>query len=138
MSAKDLFHNEVKRALEKADWTITNDPLELEWEEVRVKIDLAAEKLIAAQRAETKIAIEIKSFISPSPISEFHTALGQFLNYRLLLETQDSDRQLYLAIPIDTYISFFQSIFAQTTIQRYQLKLIIYNPITEEIVTWID
>jgi hypothetical protein len=138
MSAKDLFHNEVKRALEKADWIITNDPLELEWEEVRVKIDLAAEKLIAAQRAETKIAIEIKSFISPSPISEFHTALGQFLNYRLLLETQDSDRQLYLAIPIDTYISFFQSIFAQTTIQRYQLKLIIYNPITEEIVTWID
>jgi CRISPR/Cas system-associated exonuclease Cas4 (RecB family) len=138
MSAKDLFHNEVKRALEKADWTITNDPLELEWEEVRVKIDLAAEKLIAAQRAETKIAIEIKSFISPSPISEFHTALGQFLNYRLLLETQDSDRQLYLAIPIDTYISFFQSIFAQTTIQRYQLKLIIYNPVTEEIVTWID
>jgi CRISPR/Cas system-associated exonuclease Cas4 (RecB family) len=138
MSAKDLFHNEVKRALEKADWTITNDPLELEWEEVRVKIDLAAEKLIAAQRAETKIAIEIKSFISPSPISEFHTALGQFLNYRLLLETQESDRQLYLAIPIDTYISFFQSIFAQTTIQRYQLKLIIYNPVTEEIVTWID
>jgi len=138
MSAKDLFHNEVKRALEKADWTITHDPLELEWEEVRVKIDLAAEKLIAAQRAETKIAIEIKSFISPSPINEFHTALGQFLNYRLLLETQDSDRQLYLAIPIDTYISFFQSIFAQTTIQRYQLKLIVYNPITEEIVTWID
>ncbi len=138
MSAKDLFHNEVKRALEKADWTITNDPLELEWVEVRVKIDLAAEKLIAAQRAETKIAIEIKSFISPSPISEFHTALGQFLNYRLLLETQEPDRQLYLAIPQDTYISFFQSIFAQTTIQRYQLKLIIYNPIIEEIVTWID
>jgi hypothetical protein len=25
--AKDLFHNEVRRALEKEGWLITNDPL---------------------------------------------------------------------------------------------------------------
>ena len=48
MAAKDLFHEAVRRGLEKAQWTITNDPLELEWEEVKVKIDLAAERLIAA------------------------------------------------------------------------------------------
>ena len=84
MSAKDIFHDAVKHGLEEEQWHISNDPLELEWEEVKVKIDLAAERMIAAERDEEKIAVEIKSFISPSPISDFHTALGQFLNYRIM------------------------------------------------------
>lgn len=138
MSKKDLFHDAVRKALEKEEWHISKDPLELEWEEVKVKIDLAADKIIAAEKAEKKIAVEIKSFLSSSPISEFHTALGQFLNYRLLLEIQEPNRQLYLAIPVDIYTTFFQSTFAQATIQRYQLKLIVYNPITEEIVRWTE
>ncbi|HEY9707416.1 MAG TPA: element excision factor XisH family protein, partial [Oculatellaceae cyanobacterium] len=75
MAAKDLFHEAVRRGLEKDQWTITDDPLELEWEEVKVKIDLAAERLIAAERGEKKIAVEIKSFIGTSAISDFHTAL---------------------------------------------------------------
>lgn len=137
MSAKDLFHDAVKHALQKEQWQISNDPLELEWEEVKVKIDLAAERLIAAERGEDKIAVEIKSFIGPSPISDFHTALGQFLNYRIMLEAKEAERQLYLAIPIEIYETFFQSKFTQTVIQAYQLKLIIYHPVLEEIVTWI-
>jgi len=138
MSAKDLFHDAVRRGLEKDQWRISSDPLELEWEEVKVKIDLAAERLIAAERGETKIAVEIKSFISPSPISDFHTALGQFLNYRIMLEAKEPDRQLYLAVPMETYNTFFQSRFAQTAIERHQLDLIVYNPILEEIVQWIS
>jgi hypothetical protein len=137
MSAKDLFHGAVRRGLEKDQWSISSDPLELEWEEVTVKIDLAAERLIAAERGEEKIAVEIKSFIGTSAISDFHTALGQFLNYRMMLEVNDPDRQLYLAVPIETYETFFQSRFAQATIARHQLKLIVYAPIAEEIVTWI-
>jgi hypothetical protein len=81
--------------------------LELVWEDIKVKIDIAAEKLIAAERDEEKIAVEIKSFISPSPISDFHTALGQFLSYRIMLENRDPDRQLYLAVPIEAYKTFF-------------------------------
>lgn len=136
MTAKDLFHAAVKRGLEKDHWTITNDPLELEWEEVKVKIDLAAERLIAAERGEEKIAVEIKSFIGTSAISDFHMALGQFLNYRIMLEVNQPDRQLYLAVPLETYETFFQSQFAQTAITRYQLKLVVYEPIAEEIVQW--
>lgn len=138
MSAKDIFHEAVKRGLEKDQWRISSDPLELEWEEVKVKIDLAAERLIAAERGEEKIAVEIKSFVSPSPISDFHTALGQFLNYRIMLEAKDPDRQLYLAVPLETYETFFQSRFAQVAIERHQLKIIVYNPISEEIVRWIS
>jgi hypothetical protein len=45
-------------------------------------IDLGAERLIAAEQAGRKIAVEVKSFLAPSRISEFYVALGQFLTYR--------------------------------------------------------
>ncbi len=95
-----------------------------------MKIELAAEQLIAAERGEEKIAVEIKSFISPSPISDFHTALGQFLNYKIMLEVKDPTRQLNLAIPLHTYDSFFQSRFAQVAIERHKLKVIVFNRLT--------
>jgi hypothetical protein len=136
--AKDLFHDAVRRGLEKEQWVVTDDPLELEWEEVAVKIDLGAERLIAAERDREKIAVEIKSFIGTSAINDFHTALGQFLNYRIMLEVKEPDRLLYLAVPLETYRTFFQSRFAQVAIQRHQLKLIVYESITEEIVQWIN
>ncbi|NET44515.1 XisH family protein [Okeania sp. SIO2B3] len=138
MAAKDIFHEAVKRALEKDQWIITKDPLELEWEEVLVKIDLGAERLIAANRGNEKIAVEIKSFVSISAISSFHTALGQFLNYRIMLEVNDPERLLYLAVPVEAYQTFFQSRLAQVVIKPYQLKLIIYKPKTEEIIQWIS
>jgi hypothetical protein len=136
--AKDLFHDAVRHGLEKNQWIVTDDPLELDWEEITVKIDLAAERLIAAERGNEKIAVEIKSFIGTSAISDFHTALGQFLNYRIMLEVNEPDRLLYLAVPFETYQTFFQSRFAQVAIERHQLKLIVYNPFKEEIVQWIN
>ncbi|NEQ73537.1 MAG: fatty-acid oxidation protein subunit alpha [Okeania sp. SIO2C9] len=138
MAAKDIFHEAVKRALEKDQLIITKEPLELEWEEVIVKINLGAERLIAANRGNEKIAVEIKSFVSISAISSFHTALGQFLNYRIMLEVNDPERLLYLAVPVEAYQTFFQSRLAQVVIKPYQLKLIIYKPKTEEIIQWIS
>jgi XisH protein len=79
--AKDVFHQQVKNALIKDGWIITNDPLTIRISEaVKVQIDLAAENAIAAERGIEKIAVEIKSFIAGSDINEFHTALGQYLN----------------------------------------------------------
>ncbi len=138
MSRKDVFHESVKRGLEKEQWQISSDPLELQWDEIKVKIDLAAERLIAAERGEEKIAVEIKSFVSPSLISDFHTALGQFLVYRIMLDEKQPDRLLYLAVPKEVYKTFFQSRFAQTAIEQHKLKLIVYNPKLEEIEQWID
>ncbi|MEB3181352.1 MAG: XisH family protein [Nostocaceae cyanobacterium] len=138
MSARDLFHEAVKRGLQKQQWVITHDPLEVELEEVTLKIDLGAERLIAAERANEKIAVEVKSFASNSAVSEFHTALGQFLNYHIILEENESDRLLYLAVPEETYQTFFQTRLAQIAVRRHQLKLIVYDPILEEIVRWIN
>jgi hypothetical protein len=85
MPARDIAHQSVKQALIRDGWTITDDPLFIQYETVEVFIDLGAEKLIAAEKDGLYIAVEIKSFITPSIISEFHTALGQFLNYHYLL-----------------------------------------------------
>ncbi len=103
-----------------------------------MKIDIAAERLIAAEREEEKIAVEVKSFISASPVSDFHVALGQFLNYRLMLEVKEPDRKLYLAVPLETYETFFQGEFMQVTTERHKLRILVYEPMLEEIVRWID
>ena len=50
MPAKDIFHNTVKIGLEKEGWEITSDPLYLDFGGIEIYIDLAAEKLIAAER----------------------------------------------------------------------------------------
>ncbi len=78
MPAKDLYHDAVCTALIKDGWTITDDPLILKIGRRSVFVDLGAEKLIAAERGSDKIAVEIKSFLSPSPINDLETAWGQF------------------------------------------------------------
>ena len=136
MSARDLFHQAVRIALEKQQWLITHDPLELQFEGSKVKIDLGAERLIAAEKGEERIAVEIKSFASNSAVSEFHTALGQFLNYQIMLEDTESQRVLYLAVPEETYVSFFQTRLASIAVERHKVKMIVYNPVKEVIVKW--
>ena len=55
--AKDLFHNNVKIALEKDGWKITYDPYQLRYGMADVYIDLAAEEAIAAEKGGRKIAV---------------------------------------------------------------------------------
>ncbi|MEL6461032.1 MAG: XisH family protein [Cyanobacteria bacterium J06621_15] len=139
MSARDKFHESVKKGLQKEEWVITHDPLRLEFsEEDEVRIDLGAERLLAAKKKDEKIAVEIKSFLSDSALSDFHLALGQFLNYRLVLKEQDKERILYLAVPTYAYESFFQRDLPKAVIKQYQLKLIVYDPVEEVIIKWIN
>lgn len=91
MSAKDIFHETVKQALQKEQWVITNDPLRFKFGNVNFQVDLGAERLLAAQRKGEKIAVEIKSFLNPSAITDFYSALGQFLSYRLALEATEPE-----------------------------------------------
>lgn len=138
MPARDLFHDAVKNALVKDGWTITDDPLHLKISvKVDVFIDLGAEKMFAAEKGTEKIAVEVKSFAGKSAISEFHTALGQFLNYQDALEIKEADRVLFLAIPVDTYETFFQDDFIASSVQKRNLRLLVYNALTEEITRWI-
>lgn len=72
MPAKDIFHDAVRIGLEKDGWVITDDPLRIEVGDVEMYIDLGAEQVLAAEREGEKIAVEIKSFIGTSNISQFH------------------------------------------------------------------
>ncbi len=102
-----------------------------------MSIDLAAEKLIAAEREGEKIAVEVKSFLEKSSaISEFHTALGQFINYRGALRRREPERILYLAVPLTTYNTFFQLDFPKEMVEENQVKMIIYDAKNEVIIEW--
>ncbi|MBC6422924.1 MAG: XisH family protein [Hormoscilla sp. SP12CHS1] len=134
--AKDIFHDTVKVALQKDGWTITHDPYEIALGGVEMYIDLGAEQLIGAERDGSKIAVEIKSFLGLSLISEFHTAHGQYIDYLYALSEKDPELVLYLAVPFKIYADFFSLQFIQTAVRRSQLRLVIYDPDREEITLW--
>ncbi|RCJ38192.1 fatty-acid oxidation protein subunit alpha [Nostoc punctiforme NIES-2108] len=136
MSARDIFHEAVKRGLQKEGWVITHDPLVVKFAKDKMSVDLGAEKILAAERGSEKIAVEIKSFLGDSELFEYHAALGQFLNYRLALRLREPERVLFLAVPVSTYRSLFSRDFAQSSVQEYQVKLIVYDPKIEVIVQW--
>ncbi|MEM8642651.1 MAG: element excision factor XisH family protein [Cyanobacteria bacterium P01_G01_bin.54] len=62
MPAKDIYHSAVRFALTKDGWTILEENYLLKYEEDRLYVDLAAEKIIAATRQERKILVEIIKF----------------------------------------------------------------------------
>lgn len=107
MPAKDIYHDNLKNALIKDGWTITDDPLKLTIGSRSLFVDLGAEKLIAAQKDSQKIAVEIKSFVGVSPIKDLENALGQYVLYQNVLKSTDPERTIYLAIREEVYNDLF-------------------------------
>lgn len=135
--AKDLYHDNVCDALQKEGWLITQNPYKMKIDEVTYEIDLGAEPIVAAEKEGNKIAVEIKSFAGASTISEFHRAVGQFVDYTIALQFVEPDRQLYLAVPMITYNTFFQKNVIKASLDFINCKLIVYNPQNNTIVSWI-
>jgi XisH protein len=98
---------------------------------------LGAEPMIAAEKEGQTIAVEIKSFVGPSNINEFHRAIGQFIDYSIALEEEDPNRILFLAIPDIIYTTFFQKNIIRKAIERVKGKIIVYNPVNQTIEQWI-
>ncbi|MEH1976748.1 MAG: XisH family protein [Nostoc sp.] len=138
MPAKDVYHDAVKNALIKEGWIITADPYPIKYEEVKLFADLAGEKTIAASREGQQIVIEIKSFLSRSPMRDLETALGQYLIYKALLSIEYPEKQLYLAIGEIIYDDFFQKVAIKFVLEKYQLSLLVVNMNHQEIVKWIS
>ena len=137
MLAKDRFYKAVKKGLEKEQWVITHDPLRISFtEEDEVRGDLLAERILVAAKMGEKIAVQVKSFLSDSAFFDFHVALGQYFNYRLILELNEKEHTLYLGVPIAAYESFFQRDLPKASVRKYQVKLIVYDPVDEVIVKW--
>lgn len=138
MPQYDLYHNEVKNALIKDGWTITDDPYTLEYKGLRLYIDLGAEKLLAAEREQQKIAIEIKVFNSISQITELQKAIGQYNIYQSILRRISPERKLYLAVPQEVYSDFFQQPAIQDIVSDQSIDFIIFDPEREVIIQWLN
>ena len=138
MPAKDIYHDTVRTALEKDGWEITNDPLVIRWGKRDLYIDLGAEKLIAAERDNQKIAIEIKSFVSKSPIDDLEKALGQYILYYDLLIKLQPERLLYLAIHQEAYVEVFEDPIGQVLLENKRIKLLVFDALEEVILKWIS
>ncbi|MFB2934949.1 element excision factor XisH family protein [Aerosakkonemataceae cyanobacterium BLCC-F154] len=136
--AKDIYHDTVKTALLKDGWTITDEFFRLAIGSRSVYIDLGAQKIIAAQKEDQKIAVEIKSFLSPSPVKDLENALGQYILYRDGLNRSQPERILYLAIQERVYLDFFQEEIAQMVVENHQIKLMIFDEEKQEVIQWIE
>ncbi len=138
MPARDIYHDHCKNSLIKDDWSITHDPLRIQWGPKDMYIDLGAEQLLAAEKVGRKIAVEIKSFVGSSEIEDLKYALGQYVLYRNVLNQTEPDRDLYLAIRKAVFRELFEEPIGQLLIETEKLKLIVFDPHSEVIVKWID
>ncbi len=135
--AKDIFHDIVKIALEKDGWLITHDPLHIKLKKRQIFIDLGAEKLLIAEKDSQKIAVEVKSFVGTSPLTDFYKALGQYQIYLLALRHKFPERVLYLAIPYESYELLISDELLQEFLTELNLNYIIFEPETSQIKQWI-
>jgi hypothetical protein len=136
MPAKDTYHDAVRSALIKDGWIITDDPYRLVWGERDFYVDLGAERVVAAEKAGTRIAVEVKSFLGASQMHDLELALGQFLLYRSILEEQEPTRMLFLAIPDDP-AEILDEPIGQLLIAKHLIRAVVFDRQKEEVLRWI-
>jgi len=139
--ARDKIHKIVVTALKNEGWKVTADPLFVEYDvdENAFEIDLGAEKLIAAEKGNIRIAVEIKTFAG-SLSHQFHGTLGQFLDYEAALANSpnNNDRKLYLAVPEEAHNKLNSIQFFRNRIIQYGLRFITIDIKNQIIVKWIN
>lgn len=138
MPQQDAYHNSVRNALEKDGWMVTHDPLTIRLEDVKFYVDLAAEKTIETDGETGKVAIEIKVFGGLSFLNEFEKAVGQYLIYRQFLNELFPERILFLAVSTGIHEESFSLPSIQAVVAKQEIKLLVFNPETEEIIKWIE
>ncbi|MFM7450563.1 MAG: element excision factor XisH family protein [Leptolyngbyaceae cyanobacterium] len=99
-------------------------------------VDLGAKRLIMATRAEEKIAVEVKSFVSASEMEAFRDAIGQYAIYRAVMRRTYPDYTLYLAVSDFVFNSLFEEPIGQLMIEDENLKLIVFDAKQEVILQW--
>jgi XisH protein len=137
VSARDIYHDTVKRALQKDGWTITHDPFPLRIGKKRLSVDLGAERLISAENETRKIVVEVKSFVGQSDVKDLEQALGQYVLYRQILDEMSVERILYLAVSQIVFNTVFTIELGQILLRNQVIKLVVFDDESEAIVEWI-
>jgi hypothetical protein len=138
MPAKNVYHDAVVRALIDEGWTITHDPLTISYGGKDLFVDLGAERVtLAAEKTGQKIAVEIQSFLSPSPVRDLQEAIGQYEIYRAILAETEPERQLFLAVPLRTFENLLSEKFGQLIISRLELRMLVFDETQQKVIQWI-
>jgi hypothetical protein len=137
MPRRDIYHPQIRKALENEGWTITADPMQFVWKEKPYYPDLSAERIIAAEKGTEKIAVEIKSFFSPDFNTQFYEAMGQYDSYFYALADLEPDRQVILAITEDAWNIFFSLPHVQRLCELKNIPIIVVDIENQNIVKWI-
>jgi hypothetical protein len=137
MPARNVYHEGVRKALQKDGWLITHDPLRLSWGGKDMYVDLGAEQLLAAEKGGRRIAVEIKSFLGDSVMEDLENAIGQFAVYRAVLAEIDPDRTLHLAVPIKVLQDLFDEPLGKLLLQHKLVTLVAFDPQAEALVQWL-
>jgi XisH protein len=137
--ARNLYHDAVIKALRADGWTITHDPLTLSFGGKDLYVDLGAERAtIAAEKGNQRIAVEIQSFLSPSPVRDLQEAVGQFAVYRTVLAKTEPERTLHMAVPRRVHEGLLAEPLGQLIMASLQLRLLVFDEEQEKIITWIS
>jgi len=86
----------------------------------------------------TVFAIEVKSFIGPSPMSDLGEAVGQYLLYKSWLARTDLERTLYLATDTVVAVDVFGDPSAQVLVEDYRIRLLVVDVQQQRISAWRD
>jgi hypothetical protein len=57
--------------------------------------------------------------------------------YKPFIRDQDAERELYLAIPKESFDNLFEEPLGQKVLKEYQLKILVFKVDSEEITQWI-
>lgn len=136
MPKKDIYHDTVKRALIKDEWTITDDPFTFKIGKRVLFADLGAECVIGAEKNLRRIIVEIKSFTGHSLVNDLENALGQYVLYSQGLNEANINRELYLAITKSTFENVFLIPLGNILLKNDIIKLIVFDEAKEVIIQW--
>jgi hypothetical protein len=137
--AKNIYHETVKQALKADGWTITDDPLRLSYGGRDLFVDLGAERVtLGAEKAGQKIAVEVQSFLNPSPVRDLQEAVGHYEIYRTILEQTEPERRLYIAVPGVVYESLLAERFGQLIVTKLGIRLIVFDDEQKRVIQWIE
>lgn len=137
MPKPDIYYSHVKESLIKDGWTITHPSYTLRIGKKRLFADLGAERLISAERGTEKIAVEIKSFLSPSDVYDLEQMLGQYVLYRRLIARREPERILYVAVTQATYEEVFQTELGEVLMVDEKVYLFVFDEKRKEIIQWL-
>ena len=88
---------------------------------------------MAAEKAGRRIAVETKGFLGESAMADLEQALGQFILYRTIMDKQEPDRHLFLAIPEDA-VAIFEEPVGRLVTESQSVNVIVFDIRTEEII----